>query len=189
MPGPTDQTTPHALALGERVFLRFPAEADRESFVALRRASRSFLEPWEPIREAGFDAWGDDAFDREMRCRQLHDQERWLIVRRADGELVGRLALTSIERGPFQNGRFGYWMGERFAGNGYMTEAIRLGVSRCFSTLGLHRVEASVMPENAPSRRVLEKAGFSFEGVSPKYLSIAGAWADHERWGITRDDG
>lgn len=179
--------TQHALAIGERVLLRFPVESDREAFVALRRESRAFLEPWEPIREVGFDAWGDDAFDREMACRQLHDQERWLIVRRADGVLLGRLALTSIERGPFQNGRFGYWIGERFCGEGYMTEAIRLGLKRCFGAMGLHRVEANVMPENGASRRVLEKTGFACEGLSPRYLSIAGAWADHERWGITRE--
>lgn len=182
------QQAKHALATGERVLLRFPVEADRAAFVALRRESRSLLEPWEPTREPGFDAWGDDAFDREMRCRQRPEQERWLIVRRSDGALLGRLALTAIERGPFQNGRFGYWIGERFCGNGYMTEALRLGVGRCFGAMGLHRIEANVRPENLASRRALEKSGFACEGLSPRYFAIAGAWADHERWGITRDD-
>lgn len=187
--GENDQIqTQHALVIGDRVLLRFPVEADRAEFIATRQVSRAFLEPWEPIREPGFDAWGDDGFDREIECRQLHTQERWLIVRRGDGAILGRLALTGIERGPFQCGRLGYWIGEHFAGNGYMTEAIRLGVSRCFGTMGLHRVEANVMPSNVASRRVLEKAGFECEGMSPKYLSIAGAWADHERWAITRDD-
>ena len=176
------------LVSGDRVALRYAAESDRDAFVALRRASRVYLERWEPLPPAGFNAYGDDAFDRDLGCACLEDQERWLIVRVSDGALVGRLAVTAIERGPFQNGRFGYWMGEAFAGKGYMTEALGLGLRRCFGPLGLHRVEANILPRNGASRRVLEKAGFRCEGVSPRYLQIAGSWADHERWAVTVED-
>lgn len=178
---------PRVLELGERVSLRFPVESDRAEFVALRRVSRAHVERWDPLPADGFDPFGDDAFDREMECRQQDDQERWLITRRTDGAIVGRLALTAIERGPFQNGRFGYWIGTGFTGNGYMTEALRLGLRRCFSTLGLHRVEANIVPMNEPSRRAVAKAGFCNEGLSVSYLEIRGTWQDHERWAITRE--
>jgi len=176
-----------ALEVGERVCLRFPVEEDRAAFVALRRESREFLERWEPIPPPGFDPYGEDAFDREMSCRQLPEQERWLIVRREDGALLGRLALSAIERGPFQNGRFGYWIGARFAGQGFMTEALRLGLRRCFGVMGLHRVEAGIMPRNAASRRVVMKAGFGLVGYSPRHLQIRGEWVDHELWAVTRE--
>lgn len=177
-----------ALEIGEKVCLRFPVESDRGAFVALRRASRGHLEPWEPRPPAGFDAYSDDAFDREMECRQLPDQERWLITRRSDGAIVGRLALTAIERGPFQNGRFGYWIGGVYAGQGYMTEALGLGLRRCFGVMGLHRIEANIQPRNGASRRAVMKAGFRLEGFSPRYLEIGGEWADHERWAVTLED-
>jgi ribosomal-protein-alanine N-acetyltransferase len=184
MPDPVQR---RALEVGDRISLRFPVEADRAEFVALRRASREHIERWDPLPSDGFDPFGDGAFDREMECRQLPDQERWLIVRREDGAIVGRLALTAIERGPFQNGRFGYWIGAGFTGNGYMTEALRLGLRRCFRTLGLHRVEVNVVPTNEPSRRAVAKAGFHLEGLSAAYLEIQGVWRDHERWAITRE--
>lgn len=175
------------LELGESVCLRFPVEHDRNEFIALRAQGRAHLEPWEPLPPPGFDPFGDDSFDREMECRQLKEQERWLITRRVDGVIVGRLAITAIERGPFMNGRFGYWIGAGFTGLGYMTEALRLGLRRSFTTLGLHRVEANIQPQNLASRRAVEKAGFRLEGYSPKYLEIRGEWADHERWAVTRE--
>jgi len=178
---------PLALELGERVSLRFPVEADRAEFLSLKRASRSHLEPWEPLPPAGFDPFGDDAFDREMQCRQCDDQERWLITRRGDGAIVGRLACTAIERGPFQNGRFGYWIGAGHTGNGYMTGALRLGLRRAFMTLKLHRVEAGILPFNEPSRRAVRRAGFRLVGYSPMHLEIQGGWQDHEIWAVTRE--
>ncbi|MBZ0171118.1 MAG: GNAT family N-acetyltransferase [Phycisphaerales bacterium] len=185
MEGALDQS--RVLELGESVCLRFPVERDRAGFIALRSGSRAHLEPWEPLPPRGFDPFGDDAFDREMECRQLREQERWLITRLGDGVIVGRLTVTAIERGPFQNGRFGYWIGAGFTGRGYMTEALRLGVRRSFTTLGLHRVEANIQPHNLASRRAVEKAGFRLEGYSPRYLEIGGEWADHERWAVTRE--
>lgn len=177
-----------ALEIGDRVCLRFPVEGDRAAFIALRRASRGHLEPWEPLPPEGFDAYGDDAFNREMECRQLPEQERWLITRRSDGAILGRLALTAIERGAFQNGRFGYWIGGEHAGRGYMTEGLELGLRRCFGAMGLHRVEANIQPHNEASRRAAMKAGFRLEGYSPRYLQIGGEWSDHERWAVTRED-
>ena len=185
--GGLDQS--RVLELGQSVCLRFPVKDDRDEFIALRAGSRTHLEPWEPLPAVGFNPFGADSFEREIACRQLKEQERWLITRRGDGVIVGRLAITAIERGPFMNGRFGYWIGADFTGRGYMTEALRLGLRRSFTTLGLHRVEANVQPDNSPSRRAVEKAGFRLEGYSPRYLEIRGEWADHERWAVTRDDG
>ncbi|USO00341.1 MAG: GNAT family N-acetyltransferase [Phycisphaeraceae bacterium] len=178
---------PHALAVGDSVCLRFPVEADRDAYIALRRDGREHLERWEPIPPPGFDPFGPDAFDREIACHQLDEQERWLIVRRDDGAIVGRLAITAIERGPFLNGRFGYWIGDGFTGRGYMTEAIRLGVRRAFTKMGLHRIEANIQPHNAASRRAVAKAGFRLVGYSPNYLQIRGRWVDHEHWAITKE--
>ena len=57
-----------------------------------------------------------------------------------------------------------------------------------FGRLGLHRVEANIQPHNQPSRVVAQRNGFQLEGFSPRYLQIAGVWADHERWAITIED-
>lgn len=174
----------------ERTALRFPTESDRDAFVALRQSSRAHLEPWEPIPPSGLDLNSPAAFDRELANHNTEREQRWLVIERATGSIVGRIALTNIERGPFQNARFGYWCGVGFEGKGLMTEAMRLAVSHCFRPLeqgglGLHRVCANIMPTNTRSRALLQRVGFVKEGYSEKYLQIQGQWEDHERWAMT----
>lgn len=170
-----------------RILLRPPAESDRAAYVALRRASRAHLEPWEPLPPPGADPYGDDGFDRELRVADTETEQRRLIVRREDGVLLGRITLNAIERGPFQNARLGYWTGAPHAGRGYMTDAVGAMVRLAFEDLGLHRVCANIMPANAASRKVLERNGFVREGYSRNYLQIRGVWEDHERWAVTRE--
>lgn len=181
---------PAPIAQSDRVTLRYPVESDRDAFVALRRSSRAHLERWEPIPPSGFDPYSSEAFDREIENHNTEREERWLIIERETNQIAGRIALTNIERGPFQNGRFGYWIGEPFQGKGLMSDALKLAVAYCFrpiteSGLGLHRVCANIMPSNARSRNLLERAGFVKEGYSEKYLQIRGQWEDHERWAMT----
>ena len=63
--------------------------------------------------------------------------------------------------------------------------AVRALSEFAFSTLGLHRLEAACIPENAPSRRLLVKAGFTEEGFARAYLKINGVWRDHVLFGLT----
>jgi len=176
-----------AVEVGKLVFLRPPTDKDRAEFVALRRGSRKFLERWEPIPRAGIDPYGDTGFDLEMELRETARTRRFLVCRKADGVIVGRLSMSGIERGIQQSCHFGYWMGVAYTGKGYMSEAVRLGLRHAFNTLKLHRVEANMQPTNEASRRVVIAAGLKQEGYSPKYLKIRGRWADHERWAVTRE--
>lgn len=174
----------------KRTALRFPTESDSDAFVALRQSSRAHLEPWEPIPPSGFDPYGPHAFDRELANHNTEREQRWLVIERATGSIVGRIALTNIERGPFQNARFGYWCGAGYQGQGLMTEALTLAVEHCFRPteqggLGLHRVCANIMPTNTRSRALLQRVGFVQEGYSENYLQIQGKWEDHERWALT----
>ena len=180
--------TPPPLIAGSRVHLRHPCEADRAAWIGLRRASRDFLEPWEPKRPAGIDGFGSSGFDLYLHNADSDRQQRHLIVRTSDGALIGHVGINEISRGPFQNGILGYWIGQAHARRGLMTEAIRLAVRRGFGELGLHRLEANIMPGNAASKATIVKCGFRLEGYSPRYLQIAGVWADHERFAITREE-
>lgn len=176
------------LRTGRHVFIRYPVESDRAEFIALRRASRDYLERWEPRPARGFDPWGNDAFDRELKLADTDSSQRYLICRKHDGAILGRISLGGIIRGDFHSCFIGYWIGSPHAGRGSMTEALDLTLRHLFLTLKLHRAEANIQPHNAPSRRVAEKCGLRLEGVSPKYLRIAGKWADHERWAITIEE-
>ena len=60
-----------------------------------------------------------------------------------------------------------------------MTAAVGVLTQYAFSQLGLHRLEANVMPRNRASLRVLEKNGYENEGLAKRYLHINGVWEDH----------
>jgi ribosomal-protein-alanine N-acetyltransferase len=69
-----------------------------------------------------------------------------------------------------------------------MSAGLELVLARAFGELGLHRLEANIQPKNLRSKELVRRSGFRCEGLSPRYLKIAGRWRDHERWAITVED-
>lgn len=166
---------------GEGVYLRLPEMRDYEVWSELRRRSRGFLAPWEPV-------WPEDdltraAFRRRVR-RHVQEMERdeafaFFIFREQDDTLVGGLTLGHIRRGVSLAATLGYWMGEPYAGQGYMARAVRAACGFAFVNLRLHRVEAACLPHNGASIQLLKATGFQQEGLARAYLRIAGKWQDH----------
>ncbi|MER2535744.1 MAG: GNAT family protein [Rhizobiaceae bacterium] len=175
---------------GRRVTMRLPQRCDYEQWSSLRRESRSFLVPWEP--EWGRDELGRPAW-RQRLARSLDDHRRgaaigFFIFACDDRRLLGGITLGNIRYGVARSGHIGYWIGERFAGQGYMSEALDLLSAYAFDRLALHRIEAACIPDNARSIRVLEKAGFQREGLLRSYLKINGIWQDHLLYALIVDD-
>jgi [ribosomal protein S5]-alanine N-acetyltransferase len=172
--------------VGERVFLRRPTARDRGQYLALRRRSASFLRPWEPRPPAKSTAARQFAAWLASAGGGRH--EKLLLCRSEDGAILGAINVNEIVRGPAQSAYLGYWIGAPHANQGYMTEALPLVLDHAFGALGLHRVEANIMPTNRPSLALVRRAGFRREGFSPRYLKIAGRWRDHERWALLAED-
>jgi ribosomal-protein-alanine N-acetyltransferase len=175
---------------GERVELRAPEMRDFEAWAMLRERSRTFLAPWEPL-------WpGNDltrsAYRARMRryARDVRADAAYpfFIFRRTDGELLGGLTLGQVRRGVAQAASLGYWIGAPYAGQGYMTDAVRTLVPFVFDHLRLRRIEAACLPTNDPSIRLLEKVGFQREGYARSYLCIAGEWRDHLLYALLSTD-
>ena len=102
--------------------------------------------------------------------------------------LLGAITLDNIRRGPAQSATIGYWIGQPFARQGYMREAIGALVSHAFTAMDLSRIEAACLPENLASRGVLERSGFKYEGVAQSYLQIDGRWRNHVLYANLRRD-
>jgi len=175
---------------GPRVYLCPPRMADWRTWALLREESREFLVPWEPT-------WPHDALTRQAFRRRLkaYNQEwrqgsgfSFLVYRLSDSGLMGGVTLSNVRRGVAQAASMGYWIGERFARQGYMTEAVLAVVEFAFEELGLHRIEAACLPHNDPSRSLLLKVGFRQEGYARQYLRINGKWQDHLLFELLRDD-
>jgi len=171
---------------GRAVYLRPPAPRDHKSWAALRAQSRAFLEPWEAtwpehdLSRAAFRA-RLGAYAREVALGEAYP---FFIFRRADDTLLGAIRLFHVRRGVAQSGTIGYWLGQPFARQGHMADAVETLIRFAFQGLGLHRLEAACMPENNASASLLTKCGFSEEGFARAYLKINGAWRDHRLFGL-----
>jgi len=174
--------SPVPVVARKRVFLRAPSPEDLEEFTLLNRRSlrfhRGLVSP--PTDATGFSNYLE-------RCSRA-DTASFFICRTEDDAIVGAINLSQIFRGGFQNAYLGYFIGEPFAARGYMSEALQLMLRYAFRDLGLHRLEANIQPGNVASVALIQRAGFSREGYSRRYLKISGQWRDHERWAIIAED-
>jgi ribosomal-protein-alanine N-acetyltransferase len=159
-----------------RVYLRPVRRRDRQEFLDLMQQSRRLHDPWiqPPLSSL--------AFHNYLSRLARDDHEGLLVCTRDTDTIAGVINLNNIVRGSFLSASLGYYVAAPYAGRGYMSEGLELVKQYAFGTLGLHRLEANIQPDNQRSVALVKRCGFSYEGLSPAFLFIAGAWRDHERW-------
>jgi [ribosomal protein S5]-alanine N-acetyltransferase len=177
---------------GRRVLLRPLVVGDFEAWREVRHRSRSWLIKWEPRPLPGQPDATEDRRVFAARCgarereRQLGSGYGFGIF--VGGRFAGEINLSSVQRGPYQNAYVGYWIDEAMAGHSYTPEAFVVLARFAFEDLALHRLQASIIPRNAASRRVAAKIGLREEGIAVRYLEINGTWEDHVRYAITSEE-
>jgi len=164
---------------------------DGAQWSRIRLADRAQLEPWEPSNGVDWEArhavtaWPSVCSGLRSEARK----GRMLpYVIEVDGQFTGQMTIGNVTHGALRSAWIGYWVTTSSTGGGVATAALALGVDHCFSAVRLHRVEATVRPENAASRRVLAKVGFREEGLLKRYLEVDGAWRDHLLVAITIEE-
>jgi len=177
----------------ERLVLRPPRTADVPRMRQALRKNAAHLRPWSVAPAPGDDPASLASVSRSI----MRHRREWrqglayvllIVPRDCDTPVIGRVALGGILRGAFQNAYLGYWIDVDHQNQGLMTEAVRAATTFAFGSGALHRIQAAVMPNNAPSQRVLEKVGYRREGVALRYLCIAGSWQDHVLFAVTADE-
>jgi ribosomal-protein-alanine N-acetyltransferase len=171
------------------VVLRPMRRRDARPLVTLRELNRAWLAPWEATVPAG--SAGEPETFHDYAAGLRRDARRGLAlpwVVEYEGRVVGQMMITTIARGALCSGAVGYWVGQGYAGRGIAPTALALAFDHAVREAGLHRVEAAIRPANQASLRVVEKLGFRDEGVRPRYLHVAGAWADHRVFALTKED-
>lgn len=167
-------------------------ESDEEQFTRVVRLSREAWAPWTPAPDLSLTE--ADRFKREVNRGSLTARAgTHLRLAAFDREqrLVGLFALNEIVRGVFLSAYASWQVAADRMGQGLGTEAVSALVEIAFHPqegLGLHRVQANIMPANSASLRVAEKVGFRREGVAKRYLRIAGSWEDHVMLAVTSDE-
>ena len=155
-----------------------------------RLLNRDWLEPWEATTPGVTPSDGGRGYGDAVRALR-RDARLGLCFPFAllvGEQFAGQVTVGAIARGSANSAYLGYWIARPFAGRGIMPTALAMVIDHCFGDAGLHRVEANIRPENAASRRVVEKLGFRLEGTRARYIHIAGAWCDHLSYALTVED-
>ena len=166
------------------VLLRTLCLEDRAEFVRIHEISRDHFGPWIPRLGQGQSM--DDLFQAELVRGEKEAQQGTgirLVAILPDGRMAGVFALSQIFRGAFQNAYVAWRVSVDQLGCGIATSSLVALLDLAFAPqptgLGLHRVQANILPSNRASVRVAEKAGFRLEGEAKGYLKIDGRWQDH----------
>lgn len=171
----------HTRLIGTHVVLRPLIIRDGHDWMHLRELSHTFLQPWEP-------EWPSNRTDKEFYARHWQRLvRRWMqdreycfaISLRENGAIVGGITLNEVQRGARASATLGYWMGLPYLRRGYAFEAAQMVLRFGFTQLQLRRIEASCMPENEASLKLLARLGFREIGLAKNYMQINGQWRDH----------
>lgn len=166
---------------GEKIHIRFWTVQDAQAKLQLELDNEEFFREFSVINSDDFYTllMQQEVIEQSTENRQVGREYNFGIFDNATGTLVGTINLFRVFRGPLQSAMVGYVVDRKHNGKGFATEAIRLAAHYAFKELGLHRIEAGVMPHNIPSIRALEKVGFEREGIARKNVKINGKWQDH----------
>lgn len=176
--------------LGNRVALRAPKPTDAQRLVEIQFDSQDFFAPWIPTPTP-------EIFDVGTTRKRIVQERREFRADRAykmvftlgqDGPIIGRVSLSQVFRGVFQNAYIGYYIDNRYKRQGLTSEAVRLALDTAFGPLRLHRVQAAIMPYNEASLALARSVGFRLEGTAERYLQIAGRWQDHSIFAMTAEE-
>ena len=162
---------------------------DAEALADLLARNREFLAPWSPTWPNDFATVARQLADIDL-VLQRHEQGTVLahVVVDDGGEVVGRISLNDIVRGPFQSCRVNYWVSQHRNGRGLATAALAHIKALAFGELDLHRLQAETLVHNAASQAVLARNGFERIGVAPAFFNIAGRWQDHIMFQVINPD-
>jgi ribosomal-protein-alanine N-acetyltransferase len=164
---------------------------DAGEWSRIRVANQDWLAPWEPSAAQAWALRHSPAAFRAMRRaveRRARAGTSLPFAIRVDGRLAGQVTVDNVVRGAMRSGHLGYWIDRAVAHRGMASLAVALVCDHAFGPVGLHRLQADIRPENGPSRRLVERLGFTHEGLLRRYLDIDGAWRDHATFALLAED-
>jgi len=156
------------------------------SLFKLTDKNREFLRPWFP--------WIETTIQEKDTINFINDQLKLYGENKAvqvaieyQNKIIGVIDYHEIDS---ENdvGHIGYWLGEEYNGNGFMTLAVKEMLSIGFNDLDLNRIEIQCAIENVKSRAIPERLGFVQEGILRSSEKVNGKYLDHAVYGLLKDD-
>lgn len=167
-----------------RLVLRFPTQADAAAIQTIagdERIAATTLNMPHPYPLQAAQHWIS-----QLARRNGETHYTFVLCQKTDDVVVGAMGLRL--NADHDRAEVGYWVGVPHWRQGYATEALREVVRFGFAELGLHRIYGQYFSDNIASRRVMEKAGMSYEGTLRDHILKWGDYKDMGVCGILRDE-
>lgn len=173
-----------------RLYLKILSAKDSLAVLDFYNRNKDFLEPFEPDRASLF--YTDSYHQAQLTYESyLINESRiiryYLYDKSRPQYIIGTVALQQITKGSFLNGTISYKMDQNYLRLGLATEAVSFLVWFAFQKLGLHRIEAYILPNNLPSIGLVQKIGFHYEGIARSSVTLGGQWYDQVRFALINE--
>jgi [ribosomal protein S5]-alanine N-acetyltransferase len=144
--------------------------------------NKSEFEPWEPKRSSNFYTLSYQKASLAAEQNQMTEGKLlryWVFLKDHPEDIIGTVCFQNFLREPYQSCILGYKFSHFYWHQGYALESITKCIDNMFSEYFIHRIEAYIMPDNMPSRNLIEKLDFQLEGLIRSFARIDGHWTDH----------
>lgn len=175
----------------DRLALQVLTAAAADRVLRFYQDNREFFEPYEVDRPQNFytEQYQRTLLQCEYNLAVKQSAVRFWVSERARPErIIGTVSLQGIQRDYFCSAVLGYKFDRGFWGRGYARESILQCLEVAFMEMKLHRIEACTLPENKPSRKLLEGLGFAWEGTKRQSVNLHGVWRDHEVYALLAEE-
>ena len=170
----------------ERLILRRFAYADDEAmlknWIADEKIQSLYSEPVYSTKEAV-----KELLDKVIGSYEKNDYYRWAIIEKKSGECIGQIAYFLVD----SNNHFAeieYCIGSDYQCRGFATEATKAMIAYGFETIHLHIIQICTKTINEPSKRVIEKCGFTYEGTLRDYFYMDGKYVGRLYFSLLRNE-
>ncbi len=171
----------------DRLILRIiePNSADAAKIMDFQYRNDELFSRYEPVHSENFFTLDhqikllDAEYNAALRMSMIRF---WLFLRDDPSDVIGTVSFREITLHFARCCKIGYKLDQDYFHQGLMTEAVKKGTEIMFEEAELHRIIATIMPENTPSIRLAKRIGFSYEGTERKAYLVNNRWEDHERW-------
>lgn len=172
----------------KRLYLRILDPSWSNAVLRFYLRNRDSFEPVEPPRVPNFYT---ESFHETNLTYEYNEFIRrtylrlFLFTKENPSSIAGSICFNNIRYSCFKSCMVGYKTDFSCAGQGYMSEALEFAIHEImFQEYRMHRIEAVVQPDNLPSLKVLERLGFTCEGIIRDYAELGGIWRNHLRYSI-----
>ncbi|MGN0823869.1 MAG: GNAT family N-acetyltransferase [Candidatus Coproplasma sp.] len=170
----------------DRLILRRFEYADGDAmlknWVADKNIQSLYSEPVYTTNEAV-----KELLDKYISSYEKSDYYRWAIIDKKSGECIGQIAFFLVDN-KNHFAEIEYCIGSAYQCKGYATEATKAVLAYGFDKVNFHKIQICTKTINAPSKRVIEKCGFTYEGTLRDYFYMDGEYMGRLYYSMLKDE-